>query len=116
MGRMYEHGLDTLEHTNNSAVQYMNRRVDTIRESVGAAMHDEGMMEFAGMALGFPLLGLGLTMLGAPPAVLALGAVAAPMSLLMHLTNGRQTPDHPDEHHFFHINLTLPINDEEYDY
>ncbi len=45
-------------------LRFVNRRVDEIRDTVGEAMHNEEMMEFAGMALGMPLLGLGLSFLG----------------------------------------------------
>ena len=112
---MFEQGLDDLERSNNTMVQFMNRRTDRIMESVNAVMHDEGMMGFASMALGLPLLGLGLTFLGAPPAILALMSVAAPMSLLMHLTNGSPQPS-PSEVHVLHFNLTAPINEENTDY
>ena len=46
--------------------------------------------------------------MGAPPAVLALLSVAAPMSLLGHLSNGAGEHSTP-EHHVFHINITAPI-------
>lgn len=91
----------------------MNRRVDQIRDTVTDAMHDEHMMEFAGMAFGLPMLGLGLSMLGAPPAIIALLAVAAPMSMVMHLTNGA-SEGQPPEHHVFHLNLTVPLEDPDY--
>ena len=60
MSDMFEHGLDEIEQSNNTIVRYMNHRVDEISSSVNAAMHDENLMEFAGMAMGLPLLGLGL--------------------------------------------------------
>ena len=60
MSEMFEHGLDMIEESNNTIVRYMNHRVDEITDSVNAAMHDEHMMEFAQMAVGLPLLGLGL--------------------------------------------------------
>ena len=110
MSAMFETALDEIDRSNNTMVQYMNRRADHIRDAVSAAMHDEGMMEFTGMALGFPLAGLGLAMLGAPAPVLALFSVAAPMTLLGHLTNGAS--DHtPPEHHIFHINRTIHVHD-----
>ena len=63
MSEMFESGLDAIEESNNTVVRYMNHRVDEISSSVNAAMHNENIMEFAGMALGMPLLGLGLVSL-----------------------------------------------------
>lgn len=114
MSQMFEAGLDSIDKSNNTLVMAMNRRVDEIRDTVSDAMHDESMMEFAGMAFGLPMLGLGLSMLGAPPAILALLSVAAPMSMIMHLTNGASERQ-PPEHHIFHVNLTVPLEDYEYD-
>ena len=60
MSAMFEQGLDAIDQSNNTVVSYMNHRVDEISDSVSAAMHNENLMEFAGMAMGLPLLGLGL--------------------------------------------------------
>ena len=44
-------------------------------------------------------------------------SVAAPMSLLRHLSNGASHShrQEPPEHHLFHINITAPIHEEEED-
>ena len=60
MSAMFEQGLDAIDQSNNTVVSFMNHRVDEISDSVSAAMHNENLMEFAGMAMGLPLLGLGL--------------------------------------------------------
>ena len=60
MSAMFEQGLDAIDQSNDTVVSFMNHRVDEISDSVNAAMHNENLMEFAGMAVGLPLLGLGL--------------------------------------------------------
>ena len=47
--------------------------------------------------------------MGAPPAILALLSVAAPMSLLRHLSNGATDHVTPERHHL-HFNITAPFN------
>ena len=63
---MFEQGLDAIDQSNNTVVSYMNHRVDEISDSVSAAMHNENLMEFAGMAMGLPLIGLGLVSTQSP--------------------------------------------------
>ena len=49
MSGMFEDGLDNLNESNNTMIRLVNRRVDEIQQSMHAAMHDEGMMDFMGL-------------------------------------------------------------------
>ena len=107
MSSMFEVGLDSLSESNNTMIRFVNRRVDEIQQSMHTAMHDENMMDFMKLALGMPVLGLGLNALGAPAGILALASVAAPMYLLGFMTNGASEHTPPDIHHII-LNVTLP--------
>jgi hypothetical protein len=88
-----------------------NYRVDEIREAMHHVMDNKHMMEFMGMAVGFPMLGLGMFAFGAPASALAMLSVAAPMYLMRFLTNGHmEREDTPVYQHHETWNLTLPEN------
>ena len=108
--KMFEAGLDTINESNNTVVRHMNGRVDEIRDSMHDAMHNQQMMEFMGLALGMPIVGLGMLALGAPVSTMALLSIAAPMYLLRFLTNGPMQRTQEVYHHV--VNVTVPLGDE----
>ena len=103
---MFESGLDAINESNNTVVSYMNSRVDQIMQTVHETMHDHQMMEFVMMAVGMPLLGLGMFVLGAPLSVIAPLAVVAPMSLLGHMSHESSAHTSP-EHQHLEFNFTV---------
>ena len=113
MSGMFEDGLDNLNESNNTMIRLVNRRVDEIQQSMHAAMHDEGMMDFMKLAVGMPMLGIGLSALGAPVGAIALTSVVAPLYLLGFLSNGAPERTTPSEIHHIILNVSLPANTDE---
>ena len=113
MSGMFEDGLDNLNESNNTMIRLVNRRVDEIQQSMHAAMHDEGMMDFMKLAVGMPMLGIGLSALGAPVGAIALTSVVAPLYLLGFLSNGASEHPTPSEIHHIIFNVSLPANTNE---
>lgn len=79
---MIDRGLDTLENSNNSMVQYMNRRVDEIQDEIKQSMEEFYLMQFASMSVLFPLVAISLFMFGGSPILTGMLAMGGPMYLM----------------------------------
>ena len=57
---MVDRGLDDLENSNNSIIQFMNRRVDEIQEEMKKSTEEFYLMQFASMSVMLPIVGITL--------------------------------------------------------
>ena len=84
---MVDQGLDDLENSNNSIIQFMNRRVDEIQEEMKKSTEEFYLMQFASMAVMLPIVGITLFMFGGSPILTGMLAMGGPLYLMSFMTD-----------------------------
>ena len=79
---MVDRGLDDLENSNNSIIQFMNRRVDEIQEEMKKSTEEFYLMQFASMSVMLPIVGITLFMFGGSPILTGILAMGGPLYLM----------------------------------
>ena len=80
--QMIDRSLDDLENSNSSIIQYMNRRVDEIKDEMKQSMDKFYVMQFASMSLLLPMVGITLFMFGGSPILTGMLAMGGPLYLM----------------------------------
>ena len=84
---MVDRGLDDLENSNNSIIQFMNRRVDEIQEEMKKSTEEFYLMQFASMSVMLPIVGITLFMFGGSPILTGMLAMGGPLYLMSFMTD-----------------------------
>ena len=84
---MVDKGLDDLENSNNSIIQFMNRRVDEIQEEMKKSTEEFYLMQFASMSVMLPIVGITLFMFGGSPILTGMLAMGGPLYLMSFMTD-----------------------------
>ena len=84
---MVDQGLDDLENSNNSIIQFMNRRVDEIQEEMKKSTEEFYLMQFASMSVMLPIVGITLFMFGGSPILTGMLAMGGPLYLMSFMTD-----------------------------
>ena len=84
---MVDKGLDDLENSNNSIIQFMNRRVDEIQEEMKKSTEEFYLMQFASMSVMLPIVGIALFMFGGSPILTGMLAMGGPLYLMSFMTD-----------------------------
>ena len=84
---MVDRGLDDLENSNNSIIQFMNRRVDEIKEEMKKSTEEFYLMQFASMSVMLPIVGITLFMFGGSPILTGMLAMGGPLYLMSFMTD-----------------------------
>ena len=84
---MIDRGLDDLENSNNSIIQFMNRRVDEIQEEMKKSTQEFYLMQFASMSVMLPIVGVTLFMFGGSPILTGMLAMGGPLYLMSFMTD-----------------------------
>ena len=82
-----DRGLDDLENSNNSIIQFMNRRVDEIQEEMKKSTEEFYLMQFASMSVMLPIVGITLFMFGGSPILTGMLAMGGPLYLMSFMTD-----------------------------
>ena len=84
---MVDRGLDDLENSNNSMIQFMNRRVDKIQEEMKQSMEEFYLRQFASMSVMLPIVRIALFMFGGSPILTGMLAMGGPLYLMIFMTD-----------------------------
>ena len=80
--QMIDRSLDSIENSNSSIIQYMNRRVDEIKDEMKQSMDKFYVMQFASMSLLLPMVGITLFMFGGSPILTGMLAMGGPLYVM----------------------------------
>ena len=90
---MVDKGLDDLENSNNSIIQFMNRRVDEIQEEMKKSTEEFYLMQFASLSVMLPIVGITLFMFGGSPILTGMLAMGGPLYLMSFMTDKSSAKD-----------------------